>query len=115
MKVIILTIAILLSVTGIGGQPPRPRERDSNPLQAGLDHIIQKIPFKEIIALKMKLLPFLNKYLPTLNRIFGGENHQEVPRPEFPRGRPEFPRRRPEFPSRGPMDSSKTRNSTANF
>ena len=99
MKITILTFAILLLVTEIRGQPPRSRESGSNPL----DHIIEKLPLKEIIALKMKLLPLLNKYLPMLNKMFGGQNHEE------------FPRRRPEFPSRRPLGSSKTTNSTAIF
>ena len=96
MKFTIITIAILLSVTEIRGQPPRPREKESNPL----NHIMEKLPLKEIIALKMKLLPLLNQYLPMLNKMFGGQNHQG------------FPRGRPEFPSRRPLGSSKTTNST---
>ena len=105
MKSTILFIAILLTMTEIGCQPLRPTERDSNPL----DHILQKLPIKEVIALKIKLLPLLNQYLPMLNKMFGGKNHQE-----FPRHRPEFPRRQPEFPSHRPLGSSKM-NSTAIF
>ena len=66
MKAFLLSIVILLSVTEIKGQPLRPREIHSNPL----DHIkatIQKLPVKEIIALKIS---YGRKILINCNTLF---------------------------------------------
>ena len=68
MKITILAIALLLALTTIGGHPTRTKERASNPLDQGF-------PIQEILSLKKKLLPLLNKFVAFLNG-----NQYEIPR-----------------------------------
>ena len=75
MKITILAIVLLLAVTEIRGRHLRSRVRGSG--SNLLDRLKEELPIKELIELKIKLLPFLNKFLPKLQTILGGS---QIPR-----------------------------------